>query len=51
VVSGVSEDVAGVCSERCVGEVEAFEVSGKRLEMEVEPRVAANTIEGDGVRR
>jgi hypothetical protein len=50
-VGGVSEDVMGVRSERCVGEVEAFEVSGKRLEVEVEPRVATNAIEGDGVRR
>jgi hypothetical protein len=38
-----------VRSKWCVGEVEAFEVGGKGFEMEVEPRIAANAIEGDGV--
>jgi hypothetical protein len=47
----VGEDVTGVCDKRSVGEVESFKVSGKGLEVEVEPWVATNAIECDGVRR
>jgi hypothetical protein len=43
--------VAGVRRDRRVGDVKAFEVGSEGFEVEIEPQVATNAIEGGGVQR